>query len=83
MKVAKENISTYVKEVSKRIGNLLRDSRLDKGMSLRELARKSGVCIASISDVENANKLPRLLIIIRLAEALEIPFEKILGKDVI
>lgn len=82
-KIKLEEVKPYVKEVSLRLGNLLKTTREAKKMSMRELSRLSGVCIASISDIENGNKLPRMLLVLRMAIVLEIPIEDIFGEKII
>ncbi len=48
----------------------LRQLRLRKPWTITELAEKSGVALATISDIERGKKTPRIATIRRLAEAL-------------
>ena len=50
----------------------IREIRESKGISLSELAKKSKVSIAHISDIERNIKEPTLSILIRIAIALEV-----------
>ncbi len=48
----------------------LRQLRLRKPWTITELAEKSGVALATISDIERGKKTPRIATIRRLSEAL-------------
>lgn len=50
---------------------LVRDIRLKKGMTIACLARKSGVSAAHLSDIEKNLKSPSLLVMVRIAKALD------------
>ena len=51
---------------------LVKEVREQKGMTISGLARKSGVSIAHISDIEKSFKSPSLLVMVRLARALNV-----------
>lgn len=51
---------------------LIKQVRQDKGMTLSALARKSGVSAAHISDIEKNFKSPSLLVMVRIAKALDV-----------
>ncbi len=53
--------------------------REQKGLSLRDLSKQTGVSIALISLLENGDKLPRIETLIRLVLALGIKFSEIFG----
>lgn len=53
----------------------LKDLRKEKNMSIKELAKKSGVTAVSISNYENGHYIPNLLTIKKLARALKCDFE--------
>lgn len=54
------------------IGELLKQLREDKNLTLKELAEKSGVGPSTISDIENGKaKNPRIDTLINLANALD------------
>ena len=49
---------------------LVKEVREQKGMTISGLSRKSGVSVAHICDIEKAFKSPSLLVMVRLARAL-------------
>jgi transcriptional regulator, XRE family len=51
---------------------LIKQVRQEKGMTLSSLARRSGVSVAHISDIEKEFKSPSLLVMVRLAKALNV-----------
>lgn len=61
-------------------GEYFNYTREQKGLSLRELSKKTNISIALISLLENGDKLPRIETIIRLVLALDIPFNEIFGR---
>lgn len=54
-----------------RFPNRIREYRLTKGISQRELGRRMGFCRSVISDWERGNILPSLTNAFRLAKALD------------
>lgn len=51
---------------------LVKDVRQQKGMTIAGLARKSGVSAAHLSDIEKNFKSPSLLVMVRIAKALNV-----------
>lgn len=51
---------------------LVKEVREQKGMTMAGLARKSGVSAAHLSDIEKDFKSPSLLVMVRLAKALNV-----------
>ena len=51
---------------------LIKDVRQQKGMTIAGLARKSGVSAAHLSDIEKNFKSPSLLLMVRIAKALNV-----------
>lgn len=51
-------------------GLKLKQLRLDKGMSLTELAQKSGLSMSYINEIEKGKKYPKSDKIVALAEAM-------------
>lgn len=47
--------------------------RLEKGLSLSELSKRSGVAISHIHNIENGSKIPTITILCKLAKALDVP----------
>lgn len=57
----------------------LKDLRDYHGISQRELARRIGVGKTTISEIERGDRLPNVLMAIRIARALETTVEEIWG----
>jgi transcriptional regulator with XRE-family HTH domain len=55
------------------IGKRLRDLRSARGLSIRDLARKSGLNVNTLSMIENGKNLPSLETLQKLSLTLEIP----------
>lgn len=51
---------------------LIRERRIEKGMTIASLSRKSGVSAAHLSDIEKNFKSPSLLVMVRIAKALDV-----------
>lgn len=61
------------------LGQRLRHLRESQGLSLRELAKKSGVSYAAIGNIETGERIdPRTSIMVKLAHALGIGVEELL-----
>ena len=65
-------LSTLEDEISRRVGHTVKRQREAAGLSLRELATRSGVSSSMISDIERGTKSPTVTTIVRLAQALGI-----------
>jgi transcriptional regulator with XRE-family HTH domain len=59
--------------------NAIMKARLSKRLTIEELAELAGVSPATISYLENGKKKARGLTLQKLAEALDIPIESLLG----
>lgn len=77
--IVKESDKIY-ENLCKLYGEYFNYTREQKGLSLRELSKKTNISIALISLLENGDKLPRIETIIRLVLALGIPFNEIFGR---
>ena len=65
----------------KRLGQTTRSLRLGKGWSLSELAEKSGVSKAYISDLENGTAgKPNIQYVYAVAVALDVTLDEFLGQ---
>lgn len=51
---------------------LLKQVRQDKGVTLTKLSEKSGVSTSHISDIEKNFKMPSLIVMVKLAKALDV-----------
>lgn len=61
------------------IGNLINQKRISKGLSVRELARKSRSSSSNISDLETGKHLPSIETLLRFSLVLGIPFKELFG----
>lgn len=65
-----------------RLGQTIRSLRLGKGWSLSDLAEKSGVSKAYISDLENGNAgKPNIQYVYSVAMALNVTLDELLGES--
>lgn len=55
------------------VGQRLREYRLERGFSIRELAEKSGLAVNTLSLIENQKSSPSVNTLVQLAKALAIP----------
>lgn len=51
---------------------LIKEVRQEKGMTISALSRRSGVSAAHLSDIEKSFKSPSLLVMVRIAKALDV-----------
>lgn len=65
-----------------RFGITIRELRLARQLSLRDLAAESGLTASFLSLVENERREPSLTVLRRIALALDVPEEAILWKAV-
>jgi transcriptional regulator with XRE-family HTH domain len=66
----------------KQIGQRLRSTRLDRGLSQEDLSFESGIAVANISDIELGKKDIRISTFIHLIEALDVSADEILRANV-
>ena len=59
---------------------LLKALRLQKGFSVRQLARRAGMSYTFVSNVENGRADPSLSTLRRLAKALDVSVCELIGK---
>jgi transcriptional regulator with XRE-family HTH domain len=64
--------------VRQEIGDVLRDVRLQKGHTLRQVASKASVALGYLSEVERGQKEASSEILSAIADALEVPVSGIL-----
>ena len=63
-------------------GSAMRAARIKRGLSMQKLAGKSGVSLWSIHDYEHGKHEPQLFNLVCLADALEIPLDEYIGREV-
>jgi transcriptional regulator with XRE-family HTH domain len=64
-----------------RLGERVRELRRGRGLTLEELAERSGVSRAMISKVERGEKNPTLVVAAKVAEGLETTLSELLGTE--
>lgn len=65
--------------VARRVSDGLRRFRKARGLSLDELAQRSGVSRAALSQIEGARTNPTLAVLWKVAVGLEVPFQALIG----
>ena len=68
--------------MQKSLGHRLRLMRVERGLSLREAARRAGVVKETISDIERGHSHPYDVTLAKLAKAYEVPVEHLLEEPV-
>ncbi|HEX3773250.1 MAG TPA: XRE family transcriptional regulator [Polyangiaceae bacterium] len=66
-------------EVARRVAESLKRYRKARGLSLDELAAKSGVSRAALSQIEGTRTNPTLSVLWKVAVGLDLPFHDLLG----
>ncbi|HUF90249.1 MAG TPA: XRE family transcriptional regulator [Gemmatimonadota bacterium] len=64
------------------LGLKLRKHRQEKGLSLSDLAARAGISVSYLSEIENGRKHPKPEKLIRLAEALAVPYDELVSLQV-
>jgi transcriptional regulator with XRE-family HTH domain len=62
------------------LGDSIRAARTDKGMKLRELARRVDRTPSYISDIENDRRIPSEDVLRHIAEELDLDFEELMAR---
>ena len=65
--------------MSKKLGNIIRNIRKEKGISLRKLAESVGVSFVNISYIENGRIDTSKNVLKKISEALNYDFDKLLA----
>ncbi len=68
-------------EMAKRVADVLKVMRRDRQLSLDDLASRSGVSRAALSQIEGARTNPTLAVLWKIAVGLEVPFHDLLGRN--
>lgn len=66
-------------QVAQRVADALRQFRRDRQLSLDDLAARSGVSRAALSQIEAGRTNPTLAVLWKVAVGLEVPFHDLLG----
>lgn len=68
----KQEAEYYENLILNQIAIFINNKRKEKGITVRDLNKITGVSIGVISDLENHNSMPRIETLIRICEALDI-----------
>ena len=63
------------------VKNYIEKTRLEKGLSLSELARRSGVTKSHLHYIERGEKYPTLLVFCKIAKELDTPAAELFSYD--
>jgi transcriptional regulator with XRE-family HTH domain len=66
--------------VRKLLGEVLKDIRLDQGLTLRELSEKSAISLGYISEIERGKKEVSSEVMFSLCKALDVPLSQVFGE---
>jgi SOS-response transcriptional repressor LexA len=64
---------------AKRLGKLIRERRKAVGLRYSELEKKSGLTYAYLKSLEEGQRVPKIETLMRLSEALKVPFHELLS----
>lgn len=68
-------------EMARRVAEVLKKLRSDRQLSLDDLASRSGVSRAALSQIEGARTNPTLAVLWKIAVGLDVPFHDLLGSN--
>jgi XRE family transcriptional regulator, regulator of sulfur utilization len=68
-------------EMARRVAEVLKRLRADQRLSLDDLAARSGVSRAALSQIEGARTNPTLAVLWKIAVGLNVPFHDLLGSN--
>lgn len=68
-------------EMAQRVADVLKALRRDRHLSLDDLASRSGVSRAALSQIEGARTNPTLAVLWKIAVGLDVPFHDLLGRN--
>ena len=60
-------------KVKRHVASKLLELRRDHGMTMKEVARKSGISQAFICQIENAQSAPTVVTLVRLSKVFKVP----------
>jgi transcriptional regulator with XRE-family HTH domain len=63
------------------VGRRLRELRVERGLSLSELARRAGVGKGSLSEIESGGRNPTIETLYALCEPLDVPLTALVGES--
>ena len=66
--------------VRKLLGEVLKDIRVDQGLTLREVSEKSAISLGYISEIERGKKEVSSEVMFSLCKALDVPLSQVFGE---
>ena len=66
-------------KISVIVGQAISEARMEKGLSQRELSKKTGIMQADISKIEQGKGNPTIITLQRISKSLDCPIAKLLG----
>ena len=69
--------------LTKKIGELFKKYRNNSNLSMRDIYKDEKISIATISDMENGKKLPRVETLLNLMHKVKMPLDKVFIKDIL
>lgn len=69
------------KDLATTVGSRLKQLRMQAGLTLENLAVRSGVSRAMLSNVERAEKSPTLAVFVRIAKGLDVQLSTLMGAE--
>lgn len=78
----KQESQQAVNDIMFNLGGFIKNKRVEKNISIRDLNGLSRVSTAVVSDIENGVSLPRIEILVRLALAMDIPLNELFANFV-
>jgi len=67
-------------EINKTLGEIIRDKRIEKDLSLRDLAKLISIAPSYLSDIENDRRVPAEEIIRSIAQALDLDADDLMAR---
>ena len=70
-------------QLTEKIGESFKQYRTNSKLSMRDIYKDEKISIATISDLENGKKLPRVETLIRLMEQVQMPIDRVFNPDIV
>ena len=80
-KVKTMNIQKQGDELLVLMGSMVREKRLERGLSLKELAGKADIKVNLLSEIEEGRKGMSIEIFFKIKQALDVSFGFLFGED--
>ena len=74
-----KHVSKVDPKISVIVGQAISEARMEKGLSQRDLSKKTGIMQADISKIEQGKGNPTILTLQKISKSLDCPIAKLLG----